>query len=497
MSQDSSSRVLDGSIDLSKQTGIMAVLAAVRASTITPAQKSELRDLVFTFTNGGRDETVRLQLEQKLTAYGVTVTPLPTQTTASTAVTTFGTIRPVPSFAPVQVTTSLAADTPQTPPVLSPAVSIPAPVLPSAPVFTPPPAPLSSPSVPITPQVSTTPSSPVPTEASSVTAREDVNLERIRTIKAIVNEQVGNPVNLVDIDNTVGREYMAALLDAMKKINAGNAGVAAMERLEVAFVAVQAVLAAHSAGAAKDNEINNAPITQPVAVEVSMNPAASNLVDAEPVSGFASQPTSPDVPLTHMGDQRPAASVASDQVDLNTRALEPVSTSIPVVSEQVEPVDQVTPITSSLRPGVQPAPAPVQSLAEQSIRLRTPLDLPDPASVSALGPNEDPLLTKEVDAGLEQLLLEWSLFKKSGLFGTGPKGREHPLFKKVSGLPIPLLLAGRFDGATQEIKQSITDYMNGWRYEQGVVYDQGETFEHYLRRVIRHIIDLQKQRLAK
>jgi hypothetical protein len=103
------------------------------------------------------------------------------------------------------------------------------------------------------------------------------------------------------------------------------------------------------------------------------------------------------------------------------------------------------------------------------------------------------LFTKEVDEGLNQLLVEWPIFKKSGLFGTGPKGRQHPLFLKLSGLQIPLLLAGRFEGATQEIKQSITDYMNGWRYEQGIIYKQGENFEHYLRRVIRHIIDLQNK----
>ncbi|MCA9355845.1 hypothetical protein KC865_04865, partial [Candidatus Kaiserbacteria bacterium] len=105
----------------------------------------------------------------------------------------------------------------------------------------------------------------------------------------------------------------------------------------------------------------------------------------------------------------------------------------------------------------------------------------------------DPLFTKEIDDGLDQLLLEWSLFKKSGLFGSGPKGREHPLFKKMAGLQIPLLLAGRFEGATQEIRQSVTDYMNGWRYEQGISYNQGENFEHYLRRVISHILGLKKK----
>jgi hypothetical protein len=31
--------------------------------------------------------------------------------------------------------------------------------------------------------------------------------------------------------------------------------------------------------------------------------------------------------------------------------------------------------------------------------------------------------------------------------------------------------------------------MNGWRYEEGILQEQGELFEHYLRRVIRHIID--------
>jgi len=66
--------------------------------------------------------------------------------------------------------------------------------------------------------------------------------------------------------------------------------------------------------------------------------------------------------------------------------------------------------------------------------------------------------------------------------------------KSVQNLQVPLLLAGRFEGATQEIKQSITDYMNGWRYERGIIYEQGENFEHYLRRVIRHIIDLQNRK---
>jgi hypothetical protein len=129
-----------------------------------------------------------------------------------------------------------------------------------------------------------------------------------------------------------------------------------------------------------------------------------------------------------------------------------------------------------------------------SDRPKTLADVPTLDSSRTGATVGDPFYSKEVDDGLDQLLSEWSIFKKSGLFGTGPKGREHPLFKKMAELQIPLLLAGRFEGATQEIKQSVTDYMNGWRYEQGLIYQQGETFEHYLRRVIRHILDLQNIR---
>ncbi len=99
-----------------------------------------------------------------------------------------------------------------------------------------------------------------------------------------------------------------------------------------------------------------------------------------------------------------------------------------------------------------------------------------------------------MQAGLEQLLSEWKLFRSSGFLGTGPKGIEHPLYKKISALPMAAVVAGRFEGVTPEIKQSLTDYMNGWRYEQGIIHEMGETFENYLRRVIKQI--LTRQRLS-
>lgn len=144
-------------------------------------------------------------------------------------------------------------------------------------------------------------------------------------------------------------------------------------------------------------------------------------------------------------------------------------------------------------PGAAPTPA-----ANYSVEQETPNNLAnqltelDKKAAAADAHNGDPLHAPEVDAGLEQLLQEWSLFKSSGLFGTGPNGREHPLYQKLASLMIQDVAQGRFADARPEITQSITDYMNGWRYEQGIVYEPGESFETYLRRVIRFIIDSKK-----
>jgi hypothetical protein len=104
----------------------------------------------------------------------------------------------------------------------------------------------------------------------------------------------------------------------------------------------------------------------------------------------------------------------------------------------------------------------------------------------------DPLLTPAVTAGLGQLLSEWGLFKSSGIFGTGPSGKDHILYQKLAPLTMAAVIAGRFEGVTPQIKQSITDYMNGWRYEEEIIHEHQETFEHYLRRVIFHILNKTK-----
>lgn len=555
--------------DLDSQKGVTHFLASLRASELTPEQKNEVRDLVFLYTNGDKDQSVKITIEQKVSAYGIKALPVANNPVSQQPVYEYGTSRPAPSFTPASPVMP-STPTPPIPPA-QPAAPVPPPVQ-SAPApvqTTPRPAVVETPASKAEP----IPAAQVPPVASPETITQpqpapaaaqydpNQNLARIREIKSLVNEQVGNPVNLIDINNEVGREYMAALLDAMKKLNSGTSVVSAMKRLEEAYQTVEVVIKYNKqkpkpeVPAAQTQEPAPSPKGEPAQKAPSIvDPEEESQTDTntrweapsdsspevtdqkpisipveyrktlEPVTQPAPEPekkiaASPELaaPVNQADNSStPGNLPVEEAVNLDKdKTLEqrvPVAPAgspapIPGTRQRSEAEAESTwgPATDTIRPleggesGFDKKPSAglaekSTSLADSKDKLKSIHDLPKASSLETSSVSGDPLFTKEVDQGLEHLLSEWSLFKKSGLFGTGPKGREHPLFKKISGLQIPLLLAGRFEGATQEIKQSVTDYMNGWRYEQGIIYEQGETFEHYLRRVIRHILDLQKNK---
>ncbi len=96
----------------------------------------------------------------------------------------------------------------------------------------------------------------------------------------------------------------------------------------------------------------------------------------------------------------------------------------------------------------------------------------------------------EVQKGLEQLLSEWDLFKRSGFLGLGAGGSDHPLYKKLAALPVAAVLSGRWEDADQEAITNIQEYMNGWKEQHGIEADPEEAFETYLKRVIANILNI-------
>jgi hypothetical protein len=608
--------------DLDSQKGTAHLLASIRAGALSSEQKNELRDLVLLYANGGKDQSVRLTLEQKVSSYQVQPLPqVPEVASVPTPIFPFGSSRPIPTK--FSVDKKVISDSVPVKPVApapnlgqSGAISqresgtIPVkPVQTINPTVTP--SLVSQVSSNQAPQISgvnnyeqkpepaiatnNVVSEPTPTvNIAPETINEppphdaETNLRRIKEIKAIVNAKVGNPVNLIDINNEVGREYMGALLDAMKKINSGASAHSAMKRLETAYQTVERTLAENNV---RENSlpISDAvttadPIPSPVS-QPSISPIISSVQQPpviteypEPISVLpietesiepnqqaktsepepiisrqsypSPEPVVTDIPVTVVQNNNPlpTAPTADDFVPIGALGQTPVSPVTfqprPVVAESELPLSTTAPQTRKpavdmariieesrldnaipiTHPEVNTVSAPVRPpiinsgqdnlidvqssdqisslrsnvvpLSQSREKLLTPADLPTASAIETSTIEGDPLYTKEVSDGLHQLLSEWQIFKKSGLFGTGPKGSEHPLFLRIANTQIPLILAGRFEGATQEVKQSITDYMNGWRYEQGIIYEQGETFEHYLRRIIRHILDLQKQRGA-
>ena len=389
-------------------------------------------------------------------------------------------------------------------------------------------------------------------------------LVRIKEIKSFVNSKVGNPVNLMDTDKEVGREYMTALLEAMKKSTGGSSAgglVPAMERLERAYSAVQQLLDNDSG---KPNELPDIPevktdpippIEKPVETVESKQPVKVNetpkaeakleqpvIPKAVPVVQPVTAPKLKSVSETVANNvQKPEAKKQSsiapvktvsepkeekglyhapenDAVTttgspvreqtalqrLTTRFKSGQDTSAEQKNENVEPkteqpVVEEKPKVISEPPAAPPQPKPQADVtppvtARPVKSVASAESLPEMAKKEADSKKDlgDDLMVHEVTAGLEQLLSEWKIFKSSGWLGTGPSGIEHPMYKQLGPMPMASVIAGRFEGVTNEVKHSITDYMNGWRYEQGIVHEMGETFEHYLRRVVLHILKMQR-----
>ena len=308
--------------DVESQSGVMQLLASIRASEISSEQKNELRDLVFLYTNGGRDQSVRISLEQKIASYGVTpIAPVvlsaeAEQTTVPEVVVPahpFGTSRPAPTITtaakPAAPAPTPAAPEPvsvsQPTPIPEPKTTLevkPAPTPTPAPEPTPTPEtkpaePASKPAPEATPEVKPTPApapaaepepTPAPAPATPPPAAYDPNasLQRIREIKSLVNEKVGNPVNLVDINNEVGREYMSALLDAMKKLNSGTSVTSAMSRLEAAYQSVEKTLEDHEKNPPAPEaapEVKPTPAPAPVTEPPAPTPSPVPTPQAAPV----------------------------------------------------------------------------------------------------------------------------------------------------------------------------------------------------------------------
>lgn len=522
------------------EAALIKALSLVRQAPLPSSAKDAIRDLFLNYVGTG-DEREREALKAAITAelakYPPLAALLPQKATEAASIEPaaagndrpIGRTRPAPSFAAISPKATAAVPPPTPTPASPEAIpDIPPPEMatpPATPEPTPPVAPVEeTPPAPVAEAVPTPAAPTPPVAAEAPTPAYTSGRGRIDEIKRDINSRVGNPVNLITADETIGREYMSALLDAMKQTASGG-GVEKLTRLEPAYRAALQLIESKGLGKKDTNQTMTAtpaatpPAPEPIAPTpppAESTPAPAPLAAAvipEPVLPPPIPSAAPTTPAVTTGlyhqpvdgvdasqaipDRKPRLGLASLTSKLfKADEHEPASTETPAPASQAASERAVrkvsvrtdVPAAAASDAKLQPLQATAAALPEKMAALKAEANRRDEAAKRPITNLDDP----QIDAGLRQLLSEWTLFKRSGFLGTGPAGIDHPLYKQLAPLPMAAVISGRFEGSTPEIKRSLGDYMNGWRYEQGILHEMGETFEHYLRRVIRQILEMKR-----
>lgn len=369
---------------------------------------------------------------------------------------------------------------------------------------------------------------------------------RIAEIKRSIHDRIGNPATLIDTHNEVGKKYMSALLSALKATAPGSelSIQSAMNELEDAYE----TLLNHPTDSIKPNftppsgtaetptdyfnedaspshEKNDEPITTILPnPETSYPPIPPEHSPADIMRSFESETDTLDTITQTPPEDRDEVSHTLEEsfvFDTKPQPAPPTPETVPppILGSDIhdifdalddEPSSPIPPkpqharniprtpqsafdvVTHDITPTELPSPEKAQAQVHTENIIKNNVTLPIPQkSTNAVTQSE--LVAPEVTSALHSLLQEWPLFSGSGIFGIGPNGHEHPLFKKLSHLSMGEVLSGRWEKADAKTLKILKEYVDAWRHEQAIAYTVNETFEHYLRRVVQRILKRKQQ----
>lgn len=542
------------------EAGVVKALSTLRQAAISPSEKDSLRNLFLTYageSNQAKRSSIKDQILEQIKKHPQlsslivndsedekTTAPKDSGNSSIKVSASLGQTRPTPNFVATSASSEKIVEKDVPAPVVPQAkeaevvaekvvpVSAPAPTAPPPAPQPPEPTPPSPKEVEPTPVSAPTPA-PTPEPTVPTAPVTDVRA-RIDAIKHDINGRVGNPVNVINADEKIGREYMSALLDAMKRSSAGG-GAESLPRLEAAYKATLDLIIEKGLGHPTDAPTETKSVETDIETpEIPAPPQpeapAPKVAESEPtqeVEAPAPEPKAEPIPekvtppqqsegLYHRPSDEIDAEATPDDNKLSSFASKffksPEDTKQDKERVQAAPKTAIADLrkvevkaSPSVSPDSHPTPESTQPDKLQPLQ-NSSATLPEKMAAikSASAKREEEakkpitdLQAPQIEAGLRQLLSEWVLFKKSGFLGTGPSGIDHPLYKKLASMPMAAVVSGRFEGVTPEIKRHLSDYMTGWRYEQGVMHEMGETFENYLRRVIRQVLERQRAQANK
>ncbi|NCN52327.1 hypothetical protein GW943_00755 [Candidatus Parcubacteria bacterium] len=595
-----------GNFDVRSWQGLTSVLKAGRDAGMDADTYSAFRDTVLQYAQSrGTDKDLRTQIEATLATFGKTIpkadeppveanveaksaaVEVPQKETVVPQRTSFGSGRPSPQFsAPESAPKETQSQEPPEPPQ-PPKVQHEAPV--NLPIHT---------EVPIRKVVpAPEPEAVAPPRAQDETKTISDYKERIDQIKHTINAEIGNPTALLSETNEVGRQYMQALVAAMKAVAGAAPGTlsSSMQRLEELFPKVLDAAKNHRTEKTSPPPPKPEPVVEkeiPVEKPVEVGEPVPEPIPEEPPHIESIPEPAPQVDVVERVEEEPKEEIVVPEVPIEVskppepevRDEKPVEPEVPeVVAEEIplpppspkkdpEPVAVVIPPRVEVK-DVPPEPKKIsvlpslhEQLATQQIQVKQevptvvekeelPKPIPKPLPAPVVVPPENlPILKKEInaeeksnikevesepipertpavqveaetavaqsvvtrrgpkrptlevhalsvekelnspeiDAGLSEILNTWKLFRGGGIFGIKKAGLENSLYQKLKDEPMSVVATGRWDGADQEAILSMRDYISGWRQEQGMWYVPSETFENYLRRVIRRVLKRQE-----
>ena len=506
-----------GTFDMNSWQGLTKVLKAGRDANMDAETYAAFRDAVLRYAQGGGTDTaLREEIEKMLPAFDAMVPEPAQEKPAAQPPKIKGNTKSVqkqvapPANLPIAAAPSeeVVPESPkeeveQEPPkqALSPE---PKEVV-NPPVQEPPKEEKAETPQPPTPpkEAPKPPAAPEPSIPEGPLMSADEARERIAEIKHAVTEYVGNPVTLVSENETVGRAYMQSLLAALKAVSGNAPGTLrkSMQDLEGAYKQVLEIKVGQPKAQPVEEKKPEPPKEEKIETPQPPTPPKEAPKPSEPPKEEKVEEKKPPVvehehtiPSLEERIQKAKEKAAQrSQVPLPKKEVLEEKKPEPPKEEKAETPQLPTLPKEEKKPPVIPEPPKKESIPEPiAPSTEKPFVTPDIEGADTKevpkGVNDD-LFAPEIEEGLAQLLKEWRIFKgEKKLFGRTPGGREHLLYQKLKDLIMFDVIAGHFEGADKDVVLSIRDYANAWRNEQGIVYAPSETFEHYLRRVIRRII---------
>ncbi len=363
--------------DLRSWQGLTDVLRAAKQK-LTPEKHAVFRDLVLRYAQQGGDSALKNEIDAVLATLETSQASAAlhsesisqSQKVVRPAASRSSRVgRPVPQFTvrqsvlkPVTTPVSIPPVTPTPPQPASrpkpptPPTPIPEPKPEPEPVAVPP-APDFEPPAPRTSEIAKSEPVVPPTsreESSGAPRSLDEHKARIIEIKRLVNEQVGNPVALVGAHKTLGREYMQALLTALKATGGGGVGAdAAMRRLEDVYTAL---LTDTPEAPVAPSEPELVPESKPEPEPEPVQEATPIIEVVEAVVSSPSTPPEPPVPLPVIEVPRPVpvSKIEPAPSPVGEAEVEPVTTPV-----SIPPVTPTPPQPASIpKPPTPPTPIP-------------------------------------------------------------------------------------------------------------------------------------------